>query len=865
MAKKIVFKTEINGEVPPADPEALFRDLKGRAPEVKHLWAHQADILRAYHERHLKTRDVALELPTGAGKTLVGLLVAEFRRRYFHDRVAYLCPTRQLAKQAGAQAAKYGITAHVFVGKQRDYPADKFSEYEMGNAVAITTYNGVFNTNPRINDAQAIILDDAHSSETYIAGMWSVEVRRDEKPDLYKAILRLFADALPAPFVADVMGGEDSPDRQRIVELVSGADFRQRSQALLDLFAAGLSEGEPAAYAWSMLRDHLPACSMFACRESVLIRPMVPPTMRHMPFSQASQRVYMSATLGSGGELERITGVKPIERIPAPPGWDNQGIGRRLFLAPHISLGDGNALVVFVEAMKEIGRSLSLVPNQYALSYLSGILSKMGLTVLGASDIEDSTAAFTGASSVALVLSRYDGLDLPDEACRLLVLWGLPAGTNLQERFLLSRLAASSLLRDRILTRFTQGVGRCTRSDNDYAVVLLGDRALVDFIVKRENRTILHPELQAELDFGIENSKDKEPADYKELWEAFLRQGEDWSAAEKTIIATREKKSRRADPSTERLRQVVGNELDYLYALWAGDYERALEKAKAVSDALGGDETKGYRGWWYYLAGDAALLLRQESKREALGEVAKDCLKRAATCCPAISWFARLSRLADIELATEGVDEHTSMAVEAIRGKLAEWGLVGRTFEDQMAMAMADVNSDKHTKFHRGLKAVGLMLGFDALAPATDAAPDGVWSLGDTLHIVHEAKTEHTPGDPIGVNDVRQAQSHADWVLANLPCEKEATVICVMETPRKVVAKDALPHAKSLCRVDPAIIRSLAEEAIGVLRSVRSVAGDIGDEALLEELMKKLREARLRPSDVVQRLTQQKVSAMPQR
>ena len=48
-------------------------------------------------------------------------------------------------------------------------------------------------------------------------------------------------------------------------------------------------------------------------------------------------RIYwynMSATLGAGGDLERITGRSAIHRIPAPTGWDRQGIGRRFFIIP---------------------------------------------------------------------------------------------------------------------------------------------------------------------------------------------------------------------------------------------------------------------------------------------------------------------------------------------------------------------------------------------------------------------------------------------------------------------------------------------------------------------------------------------------
>jgi len=99
MSKKKIFITDFGSERPSLDPEALFRDLKERAQEIKHLWSHQADILREYYNKHTKTKDIAIELPTGTGKTLVVLLIAEFRRRAFDERVAYLCPTRQLAKQ----------------------------------------------------------------------------------------------------------------------------------------------------------------------------------------------------------------------------------------------------------------------------------------------------------------------------------------------------------------------------------------------------------------------------------------------------------------------------------------------------------------------------------------------------------------------------------------------------------------------------------------------------------------------------------------------------------------------------------------------------------------------------------------------
>src|SRR6266498_4327257 len=139
------FKTGLAKEAIPSDPESLFQDLR-RTPEISHLWSHQADILREYYKEYAKKQDVALELPTGAGKTLVGLLLAEYRRKALNERVVYLCPTQQLAYQVGQHAQKYGIGVRVLLRPTYD----GINDYYLSNAVGVTTYSSIFNINPRI-------------------------------------------------------------------------------------------------------------------------------------------------------------------------------------------------------------------------------------------------------------------------------------------------------------------------------------------------------------------------------------------------------------------------------------------------------------------------------------------------------------------------------------------------------------------------------------------------------------------------------------------------------------------------------------------------------------------------------------------
>ncbi|QXT64213.1 DEAD/DEAH box helicase [Tessaracoccus palaemonis] len=110
-----------------ANPEALFRDLVRLDHGPKHLWAHQADILRDYLN-HKNDPDLAIELPTGAGKTLVGMLIGEWRRRTFGERIVYLCPTLQLAKQAIADAHATGVSVVDLTGSNSAWDAnDRFA------------------------------------------------------------------------------------------------------------------------------------------------------------------------------------------------------------------------------------------------------------------------------------------------------------------------------------------------------------------------------------------------------------------------------------------------------------------------------------------------------------------------------------------------------------------------------------------------------------------------------------------------------------------------------------------------------------------------------------------------------------------
>ncbi|MFN3800374.1 hypothetical protein [Belliella pelovolcani] len=69
----------------------------------------------------------------------------------------------------------------------------------------------------------------------------------------------------------------------------------------------------------------------------------------------------MSATLGKGGDLERITGINNFFKIPIPQGWDKQGMGRRFFMFPNLSLDSEEIDELMIGLLNENKRTVILV------------------------------------------------------------------------------------------------------------------------------------------------------------------------------------------------------------------------------------------------------------------------------------------------------------------------------------------------------------------------------------------------------------------------------------------------------------------------------------------------------------------------
>lgn len=152
----------------------------------------QREVLSAYAERHLDTADLAIEMPTGEGKTLLALLIADHALTRGWS-VAYLTGTRPLTERVEAEANDLGLEVALFAAK--DYGAAKLDDYHQAQAVGVMNCWVYFNSKPVPQPADLVIFDDAHLAEQPLSGLQTLRIPDKLGParDLFQTTCNLAA------------------------------------------------------------------------------------------------------------------------------------------------------------------------------------------------------------------------------------------------------------------------------------------------------------------------------------------------------------------------------------------------------------------------------------------------------------------------------------------------------------------------------------------------------------------------------------------------------------------------------------------------------------------------------------------------
>lgn len=753
------------------DPVQLFDALPTKAPGLGYLRQVQATVLNKWSDRRDDT-DLVIKMNTGTGKTIVGLLIAQASLHDGAGPALYLAPDPHLAERVANEGRRLGLDVVTD-------PADR--AFRSGESVCVTSLQTLFNGKSRFGLAGTatpikvgtIIVDDAHSAVTKLDELSRTLIPTNHPA--YDALLAMFEDDLNVQGRAkllDIRAG----DRSAAMRIPFWA-WQSRAGAVLGVLhphrAAPVLE-----WTWPLIGDHLEICEATVTSAGIEIAPPLPPIQKFPSFVDARRRVYLTATLANDSVL--VTHFDADAQSVATPVVPDSAadLGDRLILVPQELLPglSDDEIHEAVAALAVTDNVVVLVPSRARAEQWRDVANEV------ASTADQITAVVgrlkTGPVGLVVIINRYDGIDLPDDACRVLVLDGLPQVTSGAERREATALRDSTTIVTRQVQRFEQGLGRGVRSREDRCAVLVLDRRLVELISDPDTPARLSPGTRAQLELSrkvartVTRGGDLTVGDLVDLVRQVVDGAEDFKTAARKALVGVTYETVPILPTARPLR-------DAYNAAVRGDHQGAADAAeRAVDEARTTMRDDRLAGW---LMEKAAAYRYPVDRARAQTMLAAATASNPSTLRPltGIAFTAQRPTLRQAEAA-----------VAYLAGRYAS----GNDLRIGVEALISDLawDPDRTEEAEQALCDLGRHLGFASQRPekAIGTGGDVLWELGDDNYQPIEAKTG-AQSDFIAKKDVDQLGGTARWVQETI--HPSGAMIPVMVHPSHVAHRTSTP------------------------------------------------------------------------
>lgn len=721
--KKRIAKTEATASINPLE---LYESLD-RASDKGPLREAQNAVLSDWNVGRRDNRDVIVKLHTGQGKTLIGLLILQSKLNEGVAPAIYLCPNNFLVEQTAAQASQFGIKT---VLADPDLPADFFD----GKSILVTSvqklFNGLtkFGIGAKSEEVGALVMDDAHACIDAIKEQCMIRLPNGQ---LYSNILALFESDLEKQGLGTFA---DIKNKRRDALLpVPYWAWADKCAEIAGLLSKNLALDE-VKFAWPLLRNSLPECLCVISGSGLEITPYLAPLDVFGSYANAKHRVFMSATVTNDSFLVKGLGLSP-ETVKNPLVYAKERwSGEKMILIPSlINEALSRELVVPSFAKEVLKRTFGVVvlaPN----SYCCQDWMKYGATIADRNTITREVEQLLKGQrdKVLVIVNRYDGIDLPDGACRILIVDSKPYSENLIDQYTESCRPNSDATATRIARKIEQGLGRSVRGEKDYCVFVLLGASLIKALRTTRDRSFFSPQTRLQIEIGLKI------ADFSK---EDLKGGEDpWKTFVAIINQCLGRDAGWKEYYTEEMNKLaISDEEPQMLAVFAterqaellhrsGDHDAAVAQIQLLIDKYFPTDNSD-RGW--YLQEMARYAYPQSRSRSNELQVAAHKSNR---------YLLRPQHGMEVQKLELVAQERVSNITAWIKD-FASFQEMQLAIEDLLNNCQFGIEADR---FENAVDELAFALGFKGQRPDKEwkEGPDNLWAVRGGEYILMECKSE---------------------------------------------------------------------------------------------------------------------------
>jgi hypothetical protein len=699
----------------------------------------QSQVWKYWFDRR-DEKDLVIKMNTGSGKTVVGLILLKSSINENKGPCVYVVPDNYLVKQAITEADDLGIETTTDTDSPRFLSGKSILVINIHKLVNGLSVFGVGDEGVKIKIG-TILIDDAHACLDILEDQFTISISRNNPA--YDSLYQIFMDSLHSQCETKAIEIESNiySTQMQVPYWVWQKKITDVSRILFE----NNSEND-IKFSLPLIKESLHLCRCIISSNLIEISPHCIPIHMIPSIENANRRVFLTASLVDDSIL--ISHFDAADEAVTKAIFPDTAsdIGDRMIIMPQVINTEFSSEIIrdFCKNISEQINVVVIVPSEYRSKFWSDeadlILHKDNLY----DGIERLKTSHVG---LVVLVNRYDGIDLPKDACRLLVIDGLPDVRRLLDKVNSAILMDSNHTKNKLIQKIEQGMGRGVRSNDDHCVVFLMGRNLTRQLYSGKAIDKFSPGTKAQFDLSEKLSEQISNKDISELLTIInycLKRDNEWIKASKGVLAKLIYKDiKEIDKVTVSQRKA------YDHSLYNNNQKAVDVLNKTVND-LSDKKVKPYLKQCLaeymnfideadsqrILMSAASLNTRVLKPIEGIAyhKLTSDTLDQAKNCSEFLTDLNNDPNKIIIEL--NGISEHLIFL------------------------------PDTSNIFEEAVKNIARFIGFNSQRPENEyhKGPDDLWEIGKLNYLIIECKNGSNL-DFINKHDCNQLNGSANWFL----------------------------------------------------------------------------------------------------
>lgn len=729
---KIRNENKINNII---NPREIFMSLPNRKYDYPR--DVQTEVWKQWMEKR-EEKDIIIKMNTGSGKTIVGLIILLSCIREDKKPAIYVVPNKFLMKQVMKEAEDLGI------------PATEDSDdvgFITGEKILITNIyklvNGktVFGKRSNGNNLKigSILIDDVHACINDIESQYTLEIENCE--NTYNRIYKIFEEDIKKQYpnrVTDISNGVPG-----VNILVPYWAWQDKSTEIYKIITED-NENTDVQMKLPLFRDYFHLCNCVISSEKVEISPKSININEIDGFKRAERRIYMSATIVAIDSLISKCGIKNYPNNVIKPQYSDD-MGERFIIFPQIINKEitDDEIKYKLKKMSEQYNVVVITPSDIRRSYWADV-ADISVNKYNLEEVVEKLK--NGHLGLIVMSNKYEGIDLPNKACEILVIDGIPNSKRKYDEIEQQIIGNSDKILNKKIQLIEQGMGRGVRSSGDYCAVVLMGQGLVStlyadgYMEKMSNITKNQIKLSDQIAKQLANKSIYEIFDSLEYC---LKRDQDWITTSKSILSQIEYKDDIEESNIE-------NVLTECFEL--AKHEQYNESIKLLEELINLQKDNEIKGYLKMQLAEYYNFIDSSVSQEIL----KSAYNLNSKVIKPISGI-------NFKKDTNKINKQVENIIKFIQRNKEDFNNIIIKFNAILSNLVFVEGTSK--SFEKAIKDVGEFIGIESERPEeeTGIGPDNLYWIGREYAMIIECKNEVKKENNICKNDCNQLNGSYEW------------------------------------------------------------------------------------------------------